>query len=130
MTGWIIAAVIAQGATAALVLPLLRTSCRKMWAVNSEDELRAKIKAYADRLSSGRATDTEPAAVAATLRLILVGVHDPRPVKAAQRPPEDSWDLPEGISPWMLAEAQASVKLDRDPEGQTITIEGTETRDE
>jgi hypothetical protein len=42
-----------------------------------EVELRAKIKAYADQMARGERECT-PAAVAATLRLILIGAHDPR----------------------------------------------------
>lgn len=44
---------------------------------NDDNQLRAKIKAYADQLARGE-TESGRAAVAAALRLILVGVYDPR----------------------------------------------------
>lgn len=37
------------------------------------DQLRAEIKRYADQLADGTDTDTTPGAVAARLRMILIG---------------------------------------------------------
>lgn len=48
-----------------------------------EAVLRRKIKLYADALADGSAPDSDPAGIAAALRLILIGIYDPREL---QRP--------------------------------------------
>lgn len=48
--------------------------------MDSEQELRAKIKAYADGLFDGSLAEADGRAVAAALRLIMLGVYDPRTV--------------------------------------------------